>query len=440
MKQILTVCNYTIKDAIQKKAFLISTLIIALLILGVCAVPKITDFFGIGKTADVAEAPSDGDSGLNVTASEEALSETAPKSAASSVCYYIDPGHLIPDGPAALMAAHPDISVEAASPEKAAEFKTQIAEDKHLSMIQITEENGLPLIQLTTKDFMSSLGASTVSDILTKAYVASVLKSKGVDEETAQLVQTELPCQMETAGKMDMTGYVAGIVMTLLMFFAVYYYGYGVSMSIATEKTSRVMETLVVSAKPSRILIGKCLGMGLVGLMQFAGLLLFAALCYKLLIPADQLFMGVSISLSFFTPKIVILLVAYFILGYALYAVLNSVCGATVSKIEDLQSAMMPVTLIVIVSFYLGYMSAILGSTESDFIQKLAMYLPFSSPFSMPFKLLNGSVSNLDLAVSLILLVIAILAISALSIRFYSASVLHYGKRMRLKNIFKTKA
>lgn len=436
MKQILTVCNYTIKDAIHKKAFLISTLIIALLILGVCAVPKITDFFGIGQTADLTESPSDGDPVPVVTED----SETGESSLSSSICYYIDPDFLIPDGPDALMAAHPDIAVETASLEKASELKALIAENKHLSMIQITEENGLPFIQLTTKDFMSSLGASSVSDILTKAYIVSILKNKGIDEETTRIVQSELPCQMETAGKMDMTGYVAGIVMTFLMFFAVYYYGYGVSMSIATEKTSRVMETLVVSAKPSRILIGKCLGMGLVGLMQFSGLLLFAALCYKLLIPADHLFMGISISLSFFTPKIVLLLAAYFILGYALYAVLNSVCGATVSKIEDLQSAMMPVTLIVILSFYLGYFSAVLGNTESDFIQKLAIYLPFSSPFSMPFKLLNGNVSNLDLAVSLILLVTAILLISALSIRFYSASVLHYGKRMRLKNVFKRKS
>lgn len=146
--------------------------------------------------------------------------------------------------------------------------------------------------------------------------------------------------------------------------------------------------------------------------------------------------MGIPLTLDGFTPKIVLYLVLYFILGYSLYAVLNSVCGATVSKIEDLQSAMLPVTLIVLVSFYLGYFSAAMGMTDSSLVQSIAMYLPFSAPFSMPFKLLNGSISDWQVLLSLGLMVVAIILISLLSIRFYTASVLHYGKRMSLRKLF----
>mgnify|MGYP000494293366 CR=1 FL=1 len=64
---------------------------------------------------------------------------------------------------------------------------------------------------------------------------------------------------------MDITGYILGVFMTIVMFFAVYYYGNGVAMSVAAEKTSRVMETLIVSAKPSRILAGKWSGHGCCG-------------------------------------------------------------------------------------------------------------------------------------------------------------------------------
>ena len=283
---------------------------------------------------------------------------------------------------------------------------------------------------------MTGLSASSVSDILTKAYISSIMEQEGVEQSTIDLLSSPLPVISDTVGNMNITGYVVGIVLTFLMFFAVYYYGYGVSMSIATEKTSRVMETLVVSAKPSRILIGKCLAMGLVGLAQFAGLLLWAGILYKFLIPTGATLMGIPLTLDGFTPKIVLYLVLYFILGYSLYAVLNSVCGATVSKIEDLQSAMLPVTLIVLVSFYLGYFSAAMGMTDSSLVQSIAMYLPFSAPFSMPFKLLNGSISDWQVLLSLGLMVVAIILISLLSIRFYTASVLHYGKRMSLRKLF----
>mgnify|MGYP000594530332 FL=1 len=70
---------------------------------------------------------------------------------------------------------------------------------------------------------------------------------------------------------MNLTEYVVGLLLTFVMFFAVYYYGYGVAMSISSEKTSRVMETLIISAKPSKILIGKCLAMGVLGLLQLVG-------------------------------------------------------------------------------------------------------------------------------------------------------------------------
>lgn len=416
MKQILTVLSFTFRDAVRKKAFLISTIIIAVAILILCAIPRFAGLFA------------------------GAISEDGSKDNTSdSFCYYEDSANLIPGGMEYLAKSFPGIQFKPLE-EDAEAFRQKIADSDHLSLIVVTEENGLPSITLTAKDFMSGsmtgLSASSVSDILTKAYISSIMEQEGVEQSTIDLLSSPLPVISDTVGNMNITGYVVGIVLTFLMFFAVYYYGYGVSMSIATEKTSRVMETLVVSAKPSRILIGKCLAMGLVGLAQFAGLLLWAGILYKFLIPTGATLMGIPLTLDGFTPKIVLYLVLYFILGYSLYAVLNSVCGATVSKIEDLQSAMLPVTLIVLVSFYLGYFSAAMGMTDSSLVQSIAMYLPFSAPFSMPFKLLNGSISDWQVLLSLGLMVVAIILISLLSIRFYTASVLHYGKRMSLRKLF----
>ena len=420
MKQIGIIMQYTFNDAIRKKAFKISTIIVVLLIALLCALPRVIASF------------DDGDN----SAEEE---QTAAASYAGK-CYYIDDQNLIPGGAEALKSYFTNTEILTGSGESLDQYKDEIGEDGTVSAIVITksETSAVPGIQIITKDFMSGISGDGAAEALTEAYVSDLLTAQGVAPETIELTKTKLTYESQMAGSMNLSGYIMGILVTVLVFYAIYYYGYGVSMSIATEKTSRVMETLVVSAKPSHILIGKCLGMGLLGICQFVIVLLSGVLFYKLFIPENFALMGMPLTLDAFTYKSAILIGVYFLLGYALYAVLNAVCGASVSKIEDLNSAMMPVMLVAMLSFFIGYFTAISGSGSSLF-QKIAMYVPFCSPFILPFRLLNGDVAALDITISIALLIAAIIIITIISIRIYSASVLHYGKRMKWKEMYKTK-
>ena len=135
--------------------------------------------------------------------------------------------------------------------------------------------------------------------IFKTVYVSELLAKAGVPEETAALALMPLSAQTVMLGKMDMTGYILGLALTMVVFFAVYYYGYGVAMSVASEKTSRVMETLIVSAKPSRILLGKCLGMGVIGLCQLGLFLLVGGAGFTLLVPKDFTVMGMPLCLLY---------------------------------------------------------------------------------------------------------------------------------------------
>ncbi len=420
MKQIGIIMQYTFNDAIRKKAFKISTIIVVLLIALLCALPRVIASF------------DDGDN----SAEEE---QTAAASYAGK-CYYIDDQNLIPGGAEALQSYFTNTEILTGSGESLDQYKDEIGEDGTVSAIVITksETSAVPGIQIITKDFMSGISGDGAAEALTEAYVSDLLTAQGVAPETIELTKTKLTYESQMAGSMNLSGYIMGILVTVLIFYAIYYYGYGVSMSIATEKTSRVMETLVVSAKPSHILIGKCLGMGLLGICQFVIVLLSGVLFYKLFIPENFALLGMPLTLDAFTYKSAILIGVYFLLGYALYAVLNAVCGASVSKIEDLNSAMMPVMLVAMLSFFIGYFTAISGSGSSLF-QKIAMYVPFCSPFILPFRLLNGDVAALDITISIALLIAAIIIITIISIRIYSASVLHYGKRMKWKEMYKTK-
>ena len=418
MRQIMTVFSFTFRDAVRKKAFIVSTVILLALVLIVCALPRCIELFS--------------------TPSEVETPEEAAPSEAQSICYLLDETGLMDGLDAALNAAIPGTRFEPVLAEQADALRQEIAGDGSRSLLRIALKDGAPYLYITTKDFMTGVSAAEVAEAVSRYYVNRQLTAQGISEETIAFAQSTLPYEADIAGQMDLSGYALGLILTVLMFFAIYYYGYGVSMSVATEKASRVMETLVVSAKPSRILIGKCLAMGAAGLAQFAGVLIFAYACYRLLVPADFTLMGMPLSLSSLTLPSALLIVLYFLLGYSLYAVMNAVCGASVSKIEDLNSAMLPVMLIAMISFYLGYINAVMPNSGSV-LQKAAMYIPFSSPFIIPFRLLNGDVLASDLIISIALLIVAIVVITLICIRIYSASVLQYGKRMKLKELYRTR-
>lgn len=411
MKQIFTVFAFTLKDAIRKKAFIISTAVILALIIGGSAALAI--FVG---GADENE-------------------ETEQEEAVKPVCYYLDEHGIIPGGAQALSVIYDVKNITADEKEN---IVAQIKEDKNISLVEVSAKNSQPLVKVYSKDFMSGAvsNMTALTQIINEVHSMNVLVDSGVDPDL--VILSRQPVQYETAfaGEMNASAYVIGIVFTLLMFFAIYYYGYGVAMSVATEKTSRVMETLIVSAKPSKILLGKCFGMGVLGIIQFTMIVITGALCLKFIVPSEFLSAGSEFSLSVLNAETVAVMFVYFVLGYSLFAVMNAVSGALVSKIEDLNSAMMPVMLLSMVGFYLGYFVNIL-SPGSGTVQKIAMYLPISSPFIVPSSMLSGSVEPYQIVVSVLILALSVVAVAALSVRIYSASVLHYGNKLKLKDAVK---
>lgn len=411
MKQIFTVFAFTLKDAIRKKAFIISTAIILALIIGGSAALAI--FMGSSDETD------------------EGTDEAPQK----NICYYLDEHDILPGAAEALTVLYDVKEITAAEKE---DVVAQIKEDKSISLLEVSAKNSQPLVTVYSKDFMSGAGAnvSSVSQIINEVHSMNVLVNSGVDPDL--VILSRQPVQYETvfAGEMNASAYVIGIVFTLLMFFAIYYYGYGVAMSVATEKTSRVMETLIVSAKPSRILLGKCFGMGVLGIIQFAMIVLTGGLCLKFIIPSELLTQGSEFSLSVLNAETVSVMFVYFVLGYSLFAVMNAVSGALVSKIEDLNSAMMPVMLLSMVGFYLGYFVNIL-SPGSGIVQEIAMYLPISSPFIVPSSMLSNSIEPYQVVISVLILAFSVIAVGALSVKIYSASVLHYGKKLKFKDAIK---
>lgn len=409
MKQMMTVFRFTYRDTVRKKAFRITTVIVMAVIVLACAAVNI---FG-GKS----DAPG------------------AAENESAARLFFLDEADAIPGAEEAL-AAYGYIAQRLTAQEKA-DVLAQVAEDGSLVLVE-TRAGERPEVCVYVKDFMSGVDTSAIKEALSAAWTQNQLLETGLSREEIAYVTQPLLLYQEAAGQMDMVSYCLGLVVTMIMFFSVYFYGLIVANSVAMEKTSRVMETLVVSARPRNILLGKCLASGAAGLTQLLLLLLTAVLSVKLFLPDGVSIMGMTLSVSGLSMVNILLLLAYFLLGFALYAMLNAVCGASVSRVEDVTSAEMPLAILAMASFYIGYISGVMGGS-SGAMEAIAIYVPFCSPFGMPMRLLNGEVTMTQAAISLGILAATIAFVSAACTRLYEASVMYYGNRLRLKDMLKLK-
>ncbi len=426
MKQFFTVFRFTFIDAVRKKAFIVSTAILLVLILIACMIPRAIEWFTPDKGGALNE--------IVVSGEENAQTGDVDLFAGGSMIYLIDESDAIPNAESYL--AMLGYRVNRIGEANLDEAESAVLNGEADAIVKVTLTEAVPNAEILIKDFMHAPNTGAITDQLNNAWRASKLSEVGADEQILEIIHTSVPVYEQALGSMDLTGYTFGIIASMLMFFAVYFYGISVANSVAMEKTSRVMETLVVSAKPSMILLGKCAAMGMAGLVQMAGIILYGVVAYNLLVPDGTMIFGMQLSFSGVTPVNLVIIILYFLLGYALYALLYAVCGATVSRIEDISPALMPVSMISMVSFYIGYFTSIMGS-GSGWIEWAARYVPFCAPFGMPFRLLNGSVTVGQCAISLFVMLIAIALVSGLSIRLYKASIMHYGNRLKIKDLFK---
>ena len=126
--------------------------------------------------------------------------------------------------------------------------------------------------------------------------------------------------------------------------------------------------------------------------------------------------------------------IVYFILGYAIYSLLYALTGSTVSKPEDINSANGPVAILAVIGFYLSYFSMM--NPTSD-INVFASMFPFSAPFSMPFRIMMGTATPIQILISLVIMILSIIVIAHISIKIYSSAIFNYGTKMNIKDILK---
>jgi len=229
---------------------------------------------------------------------------------------------------------------------------------------------------------------------------------------------------------------IVGIVFVVLIFITLVIYGMWVAAGVVAEKASRVMELMISAASPRQLVVGKVVGIGLAGLTQAFAVLVPAIVAIVVEDPLATALLGpgpsVAPSLSGLSPGLLVAFVAFFVLGFGLYALIYAAAGSLVSRAEDLQMLALPLSLVAIA----GYIQAVLALTggSAGFI-RFASYVPFWSPFVMLTRLTVGRVAPWEVALSFGLLVVAIGVTFVVAVRVYAAGVLLYGQRPGLRAI-----
>ncbi len=225
-----------------------------------------------------------------------------------------------------------------------------------------------------------------------------------------------------------------GLVYFLLfiIYFSVIMYANMIATEVATEKSSRVMEILISSVSPIKQMFAKILGIGLLSLTQL--LLSLAVGYFSVKQNLNQLQGGFFDFFGFGNVPVatIVYAVIFFILGYFLYATLAAFLGSLVSRIEDVQQVITPMTLLVVAGFMMAMFG--LGQPEATFV-KVTSFIPFFTPMLMFLRvgMLNIPIWEAMIGIGILILTIIVLAI--FGARVYKGGVLMYGKSTSLKDI-----
>jgi ABC-2 type transport system permease protein len=229
---------------------------------------------------------------------------------------------------------------------------------------------------------------------------------------------------------------IVGVVFVVLIFITLVIYGMWVAAGVVAEKSSRVMELLISAASPAQLVVGKVIGIGLAGLVQYVGIVVPALITLVLEDRIAGAVLGTTgslgVNLDIITPALLAAYGGFWILGFILYALVYAAAGSLVSKAEDLQVLALPLSLIAIAG-YLQAVTALSGGVST--LTRISSLVPFWSPFIMLTRLTVGQAEPWEVAAAYSFLVAAILVVGVIAVRVYSAGVLLYGQRPGLRAI-----
>lgn len=406
MNKFLLVLGHTYWTRLKSKAFIITTIIMLVFVIGVANIDSIIKLFDTDEEA-----------------SEVIVIDEAP------VIYTGLENSLENDEKIRLIDYDKDIEAGKKSIEN---------EDYDALLILKEDKNSLPDATYYTDSVTNDQVQNTLEANLQMIKDSILIEQAEIDEATLEKMNEPVNLEKlaidESAKTEEELNIARGIVyvMIFILYMAVIIYGQMIATDVATEKSSRVMEILISSASPVTHMFAKIIGIALLGITQAAIIVIggFLAILPKLEDIKSGLF--AELGLESISPALFIYALIFFLLGYLLYATIAAMFGSLVSRVEDLQQLLMPMFILIIIGFFIAMFG--LNVPEATFIT-ISSFIPFFSPMIMFLRVGMLEVPAWEIILSIGILIGTIVILGLIGARIYRGGVLMYGPSRSLKDI-----
>ncbi len=408
MNKFWVIVFHTYLNKLKTKSFIITTIITALILVALTNMEKIIDVFN-----------SD-DNGTNV-----------------GVIYDVESVYTLFKQNVNVMDK--DIHLKEFTSESKAKQAVESGELDSYLLLSLNDKQ-LPQAVYKANSLAESNLSSTLEQAVQQTKVAMATVKIGLEEKQIDQLYSPVSFKkkalVENAKTEQELNQARGLVYVLLfvIYFAVIMYGSMIAMEVATEKSSRVMEILVSSVSPITQMFAKIIGIALLSLTQLAVILSVGYTSLKASVETNH--NGIFSYLGFNDVPLTTFVYAFvfFILGYFLFATLAAFLGSLVSRIEDVQQMITPMTLVIVAAFFIAMFG--LGDPETTIIT-VTSFIPFFAPMIMFLRVGMLNIPVWEVSVSIGILVVTITALAIFGARVYKGGVLMYGQSTSFKDIKK---
>ncbi len=394
------VAQREVTERAKSKAFLITTGMTILIVLGLIVVPT---FFGSDTAESTVGSVGDGNDEIVATAIELGNANDEPG----------DPPSVAID-----MVAFDDV-----------DSAQQALEDGDVDAVLV---DGNEVIVESAGGF----GGSSIADRLQSAagavQIQTVVAEQGQEAQDIIEILTSDPLEVTTLTEGDPAESESRTVIAyfglLLLYMAVLLYGTWILTGVTEEKSNRVVEVLLSSVRPWQILGGKILGIGALAMVQLLGTIVVAVVALRVTGAFDLPPIQVTAILN---------LLLWFVLGFLMFAVLFGAAGSLVSRMEEANTIAAPMSITAVAGFFISIIS--LGDPTGP-VAVIGTFIPLTAPFVVPVRTALLAIPAWQYVAAVIITVTTIVLLTRVAGRIYAGGLLRYGGRVGVRDAWRSAA
>lgn len=406
MKQFKTIYSFELKGYLKGKAFVAVTVILMVAILGILFFPRIKGLLFEEKAGETKKDK------IAILTEGGVDAEMAKKAFEQSIAFSdID------------FAIETDIE----------KLKEGVKSKEYVKGFAIHDLNNYTTY-IETRN-LGNTGDDGSVQVLRELNYQTALKEAGASEDVIKNAsEAVVTGTSEVLGEDQVSSYMYTYIMVFALYMIIVMYGQMVATSVAAEKSSRAMEVLVTSARPTALMFGKVTAACTAGLVQLA--LIFGSAFAGYQINSSYWEDNFIISSLFNIPaEVLIYMLVFFLLGFILYAVMYGAVGSMATKVEDISALSTPIMILVMIAFFVVITG--INTSVNSTVMVVSSYVPFTSPVSMFARVAMGNIAWYEIAGSIAILVVTTIGICIYSAKIYRAGMLHYGKAPSFGEIIK---